>query len=545
MSAVSPRPVGPSPVSPTSAGSGEGIDPGGGDTATFTVAPASWDSRPVRAALNGTIGSTVAGQFWLLPGDTTEYIWWSQDDGNGRYVGLDPGDWVAALAGVTGIEVQLDAGNLTGAQRAVATRAAMAGSAFDVSGSGASVVVSGNGLNAAGILIGGMHDESVTTRQHGCRLGTPQYSGNPLNGIVGSHLSAPAVDGIPLALGIYLSAHTDQVRLGLFLGGDTDLSTTTTLVCEGVTSGSATGWNWALLTSTEMASITAGSDLWLLAKSNSATTDPGYTGLVASDGVDLTNQNMIIFDDFDPDPDTLFASDSAGVDLSAIAQAGSSPVYLHVALIYRPVDAAGDRVLLRIGTHSDLVFDSGFESDLTALSPGANVGVTLSVPDVQDFEVDAVEVAVGNEHTDQFRLAVYTGGILEDMDGATLVWDAGLTSGDLTEEWVSISAGATSYPITAEATIWWVVRGNGGITIAYADTTDAGFANPSWDPFDLEVTTPGNGHEYEFDEDNPNHSIDPTDPFESPMVGDASDFLPGNYPGCRVILRGPIDTVAS
>jgi len=126
------------------------------ETLEVTYPPASWLGYVMTAALEGTDGSTLAGTFHTV--GTDYYVWYSHHDGT-EYVGVDPGDREPSLAGMTGVEVQLAAGNHTTTSVATATE-----TAWNAAGTGISIVrASGVGtytgsIDAAASFAGGTWD---------------------------------------------------------------------------------------------------------------------------------------------------------------------------------------------------------------------------------------------------------------------------------------------------------------------------------------------------------------------------------------------------
>ena len=316
----------------------------------------------------------------------------------------------------------------------------------------------------------------------------------------------------------------------------------TTLLFEVITTGSATGWNWVLLTPSQVAAIASSTSLWMLGKSNSATTDPGYTSTATTTGFDFTVQNMLIFSGIAANPSTAYPASLAGEPST------TSAVFPFFAVLYRPAAGTGDVTIYRTGVHTDDVL-GGSESDLTAPDPaGANVMAFMTAPAFTGLQLHGMRIAVGATHSQQFRIGVATGGVFENIDGATLVWDAGQTTGSSTNTWLSAVAptGGASVSIASGANMWAWFRGNGGITVRYAPNADATTANPNYDPMDFPISSGlGDGAEYETNSGNPNHSTSDAVALESTLVRDvADDLLPGNYPGIAIDVRIPADTMA-
>lgn len=507
------------------------------ETLTITVPAASFMTDQ-RAGYDGLVGSNIAGAFVAIPaiGDgTPAYVWWSHDD-----QAVDPADWdTGELDGMTGIEVALGAGNHTASAVATATRSALSGTFGTVSGAGAEVVIIDE-IDADAATTGTAFASIGARGQYGERHTVPSATNTITSGF-GSHGTSPASDVRVNALGIYLSAHDvgEQVSLALYRGGAAASLASTTLLGSGLTTGTGTGWQWVTLDAPAL--LAASSSFRVVAKANTASTRTGFMLNGVTTGSDYTVQGLEIYDAaIDPSTGVAWPASLSGATISSTA-----PFFSMLAFSYEEAPYRGDGSWVRrVGVHSDALFGGSPQSALIIPdAAGANVFLGMYAPDAEGLELDGMAVAVGDVHTQQFRVGIYAGGAISDADGATLIWDGGQMTGSDTDEWVYTAAptGASSVPVTAAALLWPTIRGNGGINIRYATPGNPEAAHPPDNPSDIAPipTAFGEGPEYETNSSNPNHALDDATPYEALMVGDPDDFLPGNFPGIYYRVRVP------
>ncbi len=82
-------------------------------------------------------------------------------------------------------------------------------------------------------------------------------------------------------------------------------------------------------------------------------------------------------------------------------------------------------------------------------------------PDLDNMILKKVQVYVGPTHGSQVRIGVYTGGSLDDPEGATLLEDLGQTTGSGTEEWVEMVS-STEPTIPKNTPLWLSYKGSTG-----------------------------------------------------------------------------------
>lgn len=515
-------------------------------SATITLAAASFDSRD-RAARNGTYGSTRAGSYILLPGSTDRYVWCTQDDGTGRQCGYDPGDVEDALTGLTGIQVELDAGIVEADDVATAYRAALSGT-YTAGGTGAELVLSGGGLDVEAVEVGGAFADRGDAGIYGSRTTTVAAHGNAMNDVVCSHATSPAFDCLITAIGVHVSGGDattppdpdEPIEVALYIGGTAGEAggaafVGTTLVAQGELAPDAVGYARLALTPAQATVIPASSSLWLCAKGGLGytVTRTNYHTQGSADS-DLTNQQLVVLEagggagQIDPTFGVPFPASLEDINVAAVFG-----VVLMINLEFRTDPFVGDASWAQtMGVHNDAVL-TGSESDLGA--GGANVLAQFSTPPVAGMYMGAVRLAIGGTHTGQFRVFSYLGGVSEDPDGATLAHDYGQTAGSTVDDWVEVAAPVARVEVPPSSLEWVGFRGDGSITISFganANPEVVGFGTA--EPPDYRLSSGvGDGDEYEMTEDNPNHSTDDTDPAEATVQTDASDTLPGNYPGLQ------------
>jgi hypothetical protein len=149
------------------------------------------------------------------------------------------------------------------------------------------------------------------------------------------------------------------------------------------------------------------------------------------------------------------------------------------------------------------------------------------------------EVAADDITGGQFRLAEYTGGLVGDPDGATLLQDHGQVSGSASMAWVGLNA-SPEVAIPASTVIHMAIRGNGGITVGFAANASPDAADPPTDPSDFGRA---NDVEYETNTDNPAHATNDAVGYETPFATDPQDLQPTNWPGRRARWRVAGDSV--
>lgn len=86
--------------------------------------------------------------------------------------------------------------------------------------------------------------------------------------------------------------------------------------------------------------------------------------------------------------------------------------------------------------------------------------------------IKSISIYCGGFHSEQVRLAIYQGGAVDNPAGATLIWDAGVTSGSSVQQWITIThpSGGVS---AARNTLTWLSfksNGSGNFTVHYTSS---------------------------------------------------------------------------
>lgn len=110
-------------------------------------------------------------------------------------------------------------------------------------------------------------------------------------------------------------------------------------------------------------------------------------------------------------------------------------------------------------------------------------------PNIDNMIINSVSIYVGLAHTQQMRLAVYSGGTLDtNPAGATLLYDYGVTSGSGTSTFLTITGPEIVLP--KNTPIWIAFRNNGGYLAHYVNSSPVGSdfqtARGRWNSADLD-----------------------------------------------------------
>ena len=510
------------------AGAGESLE---------IVVPGSAFLDDVRAVRDGRPFGTLAGQFFAIPGLAAvpnRYFWATQADAGGTQRGFDPADTVAGLAGYTGTQVTLPTGTLDGDTVAAAFETAMAAVYTSVARVGDTIVITDT-IDSVGAFTGTEWDARGQAGIWGMRFESDFTNNFPQNDTIFCHAVAPAIAGTRLrAIDIRIgSAYAEQLRLGVYEGGTAVDPTGAALLFDAgqLPAGLATD-TWHRLWASSDIPVGNATNLWIgCVASGAGTTNVNYQTLASGRNGDfsatnLYNANLSIGQ---VPGNALPGTFPAGGVLTGFA------FVLGLRLVYEATPVVSDGSWKRrFGVHVDA-------PDMTAISmfdAQILVGGNLP-PQVEGMLVDYLEVA-GTLAT--FRLGLAQGGIVEDPDGAAVIWDGGRAPSGVPVDWYRVTAptGALSIPVDRTQDVWWWGRGDGGQgPIHFSFGLGGGQAGPDDNPMDwLPNLGVGTRPEYEAPAANINHSTNPDTPFESPFVADpVNDFYPQNVPGAAIGLR--------
>lgn len=506
-----------------------------GTTYTFTAQPSSTDTRNA-AWRHGTYGHTAWGIYWQLDleGGGGHYIWFTMDG-----AGVDPGTYVAGLAGYTGHQCDMTGPTITASARAALVRA-LSISGITIGGSGATASFTGA---LSGASVGGMWGGSEFGAG-GTRRNTAAFATNDLNGRISQSWTHGGGTVVPTALGMYRDDTSAACRLALYSGGTAGAGghTAAALVTEVlIAAGGATGWVFVEVPADEVATIANGAVLRLVAKSNS-TMEPGYIGIGDLTGTDFAN-NLEVFDTMSTDPTVAFPA-----TLAAETADTSNAVYALMAVQYRSTDGTSAIYTTRWGIQDSVaVGDLAQTSSLTVPDAlGAELYMGAAPPPLLGMELHRHGIAHGTAWGSQMRAFVAQGGISGDASGATILWQA-QTSGSATAAWVEVTPAGT-VAVDDSDRLWWGVKNDdAAANFRFALNANRETAVPDDDPgdfvdaseYEIFATATGDGTPPAvYDTDPANAIVSPVDP------GTAATATNANYPGAYLILRVPADTVA-
>jgi hypothetical protein len=510
-------------------------------SATFTLQPISWHTRAA-GAWQGLYGTTRWGNYLAIPDDgagTDYYVWESHDDGTGRYVGVDPGTYVAGLSGYTGIEVQHPAGDRTAAQRATAIATAIeAATPHTATPSGGDVAVTG----AIGTCtVGGVWNSARGIL--GCRRQTTSFTGAVISeGVGGIGVSPSGRTVIVKSIRVYVDTTGANMRAAIYTGGSTTRGdyAATTLRAEVVIPTGSTGWVTIQLTPSQVFTMTSATVYRCVLKGEGGVAAPGYR-VAGSTGMDFVDILEVYTTGVDPDPSVAWPSSLSGVTNTGTF---TSPPMLGIEY----VDTGGTSAewSTRWGTQIPVPTTLAQQSALIIPDAGgADLFMGQTPPDVLGLRLRSHALGYGDTHTSQLRLFVAQGGSVGDAVGATVLWEA-VGSGSATDAWVEVNAGDVA--VDASAVLWWGVRNNAGtVNFRFAFNADFDDASPDDNPSDFEAAS-----EYEIfrsvngDGTGGNvHTTDPTVAVASPIATNGGFVATNtNHPAAYLVLVIPADTVA-
>jgi hypothetical protein len=493
------------------------------------------------AARSGRAGHTYSNARLLL--GSTGYVWWTID-GEGHDPGLDD----VALDGLDGFEVELTAAALDGDDIATATAAII--DAID----GWSCTADADTLEISGpeaVTTGLAWDAATTGEMAGMRSISGTHEG-PINNALAQHLPAPGIDLPLLAVDILIGGTadtSDRWRGSLYTGvggASTPVGEGRTIDLGQLAAGQvvANGWaRWHIPASSNLRGTDA---LWFGVKGSGNTTT--VRGVLSGNALrgDWPNANLLRSDQGEPspiNPDATVAWPATWPGAVAI----ESGFVMGVRLIYGGTvgdashHSATDPAVF--GTHAP-VADLGSSIDLDS-----HLYMVADLPPFRGMVGVDIGWGVGAARGTQPRLALLVGADTSDpnapeVDGATVLVDAGQLTGSSAVAWESRSLGSVALP--ASASIAWAGTCNNdstGTTIAFAQDPAQVNANPPEAPMDwLPVESspgPAQGSEVEtFPGSNPASA------FPSP-VSAPTPTRPRNVPAARIRFHIPGITVTS
>lgn len=525
------------------------------ETLELTMPPASFVTAE-GAWRQGLGGSTLQGCYVAIPGKGSTpdaYFYFTHSDG-ARQVGIDPGEFDAALAGYVGHEVQLSSGNRTAAQVAAHLDAAIeaAGIYASADTTSATTTIVGD-FDAETVFTGGSYDVagggtiSAEVPGVGRVVGfthlTQNASFTPTTAC--SKLRPADIPATPFRVTGFRvkwgTSHTGQVQVAVYQGGSGyDYQGASLLGRLGVTTGSATSaWVDVLTVPGDVLLVDPSlGGVWVCWMGDGATSPFAFFSSTGA-GVGAAS-------DYDHD---VSASNNAIWTLSGTPPTGSGGTFPSTlpargaASAFKP----GIQLVLQLPPYyGDLAWKSrvGIMIVHSMTGSSAMTGVFTSnaftLPNVLGMEVDRGYVNyAAHDAGEQFRVEWWEGGSADNnIATATKVWDAGQTTGTATG-WVPLVA-AGSNPLTASARMWMSVKalsgtsnirfGGGGIGYGDANNPAAYYGSGA---------LAGNATESEYVSPDAGFSHDPSVATTTPFAPVGSNVNNSNSAGLYGIVRVP------
>ncbi len=500
----------------------------------------------------GMSGSTAQGCYVAIPGTggtPNTAVYFTHDDGTGTFVGPNPGNYDAALAGYTMVEAQIPSGARTAAQQAATLNTALTGTGNYDSVSAASATVTVDGLIDAGAAFtGGSYDAAgggaITDEVPaiGRILGWTRE--DPSTAFAIDTARAQRIRPTDVPSGNFRvvgwrvrwgASHVGQIRLALYQGGSGyDYDGATLLADFGPSRGSDTNqWVTFMLDPDDVQEVdpTSG-DLWLC-----------WMGDGANSPIVSRSSATAGFASAEIDHDTSDSNRAIWI-LSGTPPSGSGgtfPASLPARGAAFAFKTAFQLVIQEPPYYGDFAWKSrvgmlqAFAGTGTSTMTGVFTSNAFTSPNVTGVEVDRVFVNYdAHDSGDQFRIEVWEGGTSDTViDTADLVWDAGQTTGTATG-WVAV-VDSGSHPLTPNTRMWLSVKAeSGGSTIAF------GAGGVGYEGFDTPAAFyRGATSESEYTSPDTGFDHDPSVASGDPFSPDGTVINPDNAVGIYAVVRLP------
>ncbi len=155
---------------------GVGLAAASSETLRVTYPGSAWLGDELSPTNEGTWAGSIVGSWHEV--SSTHYLYVTQNDGAGRFVGVDPGDYEARLVGLTGVEIQLPAGTLdpddVGTQ--VETQWNAAGTSIVATDNGSGQVDFVGSIDAAAIVAAGPGTDWESRNTEATCTGAQEYA---------------------------------------------------------------------------------------------------------------------------------------------------------------------------------------------------------------------------------------------------------------------------------------------------------------------------------------------------------------------------------
>ena len=482
----------------------------------------------------GRVGSEIVGHYFIL--DDTYYVWYRHDG-----IGFDPQIAAVELVGMTGIRVDLPAGNVADTAVATATAAAIDGvGSYTAIAVGVAVTIGECTTVSSG-------DTDWESAAEAGVLGTPDNRLLGFNSFQSATLRACELDvssrsvpfiltGCRLAIG---DTHDGQLVMAIYQGGVTgDFETASLLGYLGSTTGSDIE-TWGYIGSQDGVLVNPASGVVWVAWAHDVGdfempfTASGQSNAVGSDFV-ITGGDASF-----PVSGGAAFSTSAGFPATLGAMGAGEAGIPSFLLSFVDVGWHSNMVpAARIGTREQ-------DASLFTGTSGAPllVGNSFATPDNLGMEVRTAGINYATHSSgSDYRLALATGGTADNDFNAAVWQDIGQTSGTATG-WNDIVA-PSGVSIAGSSRIFITIEfdGVGGSELAFDADGPGAYGDPNNNPA---AYYNGNTSESEVDDGSlggtpsTNVDFDPSTPITGAQTFDGTIYNNDNNVGVRMVYHVP------
>ncbi len=507
------------------------------ETLRVSYPESAWlgDADPI--TWQGTWAGTLVPSWH--PVTATDYLFFTQNDGTGRFIGADPGPFEPSLAGMTGREIQLPAGSLSPADvgAAVQTQWNAFGTGVVATHTGGGTVDYVGNFDADAAASAGPGDSwenrGAGTSAYGATeldaAGVSRQDTDWMSWVQVENSALPSV--MMRAVGVRFRG--ENVRMAVALGTVDGNPGGESVQWQALLAGGGSGWHTYYFTPAEVFPIdgTASPRVFLGTDGDSGGASGIFGGPSQNLGLQVTGGNNVF---------RTGASTGAATPFPATVPAlsgGNFNFGLSVQLIVQVGPFYGD---------GDWQSEAGMDPRIVAVPPNTTTmdqvipGFGFDFPAVASLEIRDIQLYLGNHDAapdDQLRVEVWDnpGGLsTTSMAGDTIYSDVGPTSGTDTG-WVSVLParipvnGGGEYRITLKGEPGGAANDtNFGFTLGgYGDVVE----KPAWS---LLATMEASEVEYTAANGETSIPFDPQVATPSPMAPNSAAIFPGNSGGLAV-----------
>jgi len=391
-----------------------------------------WFADAATPSSEGTWQGSLVGSWHEV--SATHYLYITQDDGAGRYIGVDPGPYEARLTGMTGVECQLAAGDRTAAQVGADITSSwnLAGTGVTATDNGAGEVDFAGGIDAATIAAAGPGTEWTSRNTEATALGADEYAAPGVAATNVDFLTACQVDPARIPSTTYrvvgIRYAGANLRVAIATGGIVANPEGGTYVYDsGVLAGAAgTDWNEHYFEPSEVFEVGPSELVWMMANGTNGASDI-VGGANQDDGWLTTTGNEVY---------RLGASTGVGTPYTGSVPALSGGNFgwgMKVQMIVQPSPYYGS-----FYWQSNFIWDRVANPVPASFTNMASIAPTFpcSFPTIPGLDIESLQLyfgAHGAGAQDQMRVELWYDNVgpmsLTDVTDERLFSDLGATSG--------------------------------------------------------------------------------------------------------------------